>query len=215
MAEDVSFFQEIDEALRAEKMELFMRRYGKLLLGACVAVVVGTAASVYWKSHVHAYNEKQTGIVLDAKGMIDTGQYADAEKALEAAGNNGGHISGVARMFQADALVHAGQFDKAVKVYQAVAEDSGVDTAIRDRAAIQADVLASNHHLQAPAQKLPDASNRPFFAEAGELTALQLQRAGKHKEAMDMLQKLADDPGVPHSQRTMAGNLLNTIQGEK
>ncbi|HEU5048044.1 MAG TPA: hypothetical protein VFT64_09420 [Rickettsiales bacterium] len=214
MAEDVSFFQEIDEALRADKMERFMRRYGKLLLGACVAIVVGTAVSVYWKSHVHALNEKQTSIVLDAKGMIDTGQYAEAEKALEAAGKDG-RISAVARMLQADALVHAGQFDKAVKVYQAIAQDSGADTAIRDRAAIQADVIASNHHLQVSAQKLPDAWNRPFFAEAGELSALQLQRAGKHKEAQDALQKLADDPGVPSSQRAMAGNLLDMIRGEK
>lgn len=52
--------REVDEELRREQYEKMWRRYGGMLIMACVAIVIGTALGVYWNHHTRQTNMVQT-----------------------------------------------------------------------------------------------------------------------------------------------------------
>jgi hypothetical protein len=215
--EDISLFQEIDESLRVDKMEKLMRRYGKLLIAFCVAIVLATAASVFWKSHLREINIKRTDRLLEVTDLIESGKFADAQKMLEDI--NQSNATTISRLMLAETLIDQGQADKAVKAF----DDAGVEKsnqALHDLSSLDAQIISDNHNL--PAQKdgteslrkLYD-SNSPFSYTAGELYALQLQRAGKSKDAEGILSEISNNPRLGMAQRIQAKELLDSMKGSK
>lgn len=215
MTEDASIFNEIDESLRAEKLEGFLKNYGKFLVAGCLGIVLATAGSVAWKSHVKEYNIKKTAIILQARELADSGNYTEAISKLEEAEQGGHGISVVAKLFHADVLARSGKFDESVKLYNEIANKKNTDEAIKNISAIYGEALESSHNLPDAGHKLPTGANKPFSVLAGELTALQLQKEGKHKEAVEMLKEISGNPAILMSERSLARDLLDFVNGEK
>lgn len=213
--DDTGIFQEIDDALKVDNMEKFLRKYGKLVLAGCVGIVLATAGTVFWKSHVREQNMQRTSVLLEAEGLAGSDKYADAIKKLEELmQKQGSDIPVIEKLQYAGFLLQSGQPDKARAVYNDL-EKSG-DDAMRTLAAMNADILASNSKsADADNQKLSVTSGQPFYVFASELMALRLQKEGKNKEAHDILENLAADMSLSQAGRDQVNELLSSVKGDK
>lgn len=210
MAEDVSFLQEIDESLRVEKFEQFWQRSGKLVIAGCVGIVLCTVASVMWKNHLHEQHMKQTDLLIRADALAGAGKTSEAATVFEAAEKGTRSLALLAKLRRAEMLTDAGENDKAVAVYKEIAAGAG-DDALRDLARMRADIIADNAAGGGPGFE----NNHTFGGVMNELTALHLLKAGKNKEARELLSSVIQDDTLPKSERLRALELLGTIPEDK
>lgn len=216
--EDVSIFQEIDEALRVENMEKLLRRYGKTLIAGMVGIILVTAASVIWKNYQREHNVTNTSILMQAQELADSGKYQDAAQKFAEAEHGRGGVAAIAKLRHAQMLMKMGDREKALKLYQEIATSRSTDEAIKDLSTLDADVISSNKNLPEKNSgsdlQSVSAKGHPFAPMALELSALRMQNAGKHKEAHDLLAGMIDDPYLPLSERERIMELLD-LHGEK
>lgn len=218
--DDLSLLQEIDESLQLENAEKFLRKHGIALIAACVVIVLATAVSVYWKNHVREKNSRETTIITSADGLIESDKYEDAIKKLNELSNPGHGTTAISRLMQAGAYLSSGHPDKAETLYNDIINDRDSDPAFRNLAVINIAILDSNRGSQEKSdieQKLKELydNNSEFAPLAGELYAFNLQKTGKHKEAIDILSTIAGNPLLTMSERMNAKALLGTMKEEK
>jgi hypothetical protein len=196
--ESTSLFQEIDESLRADRLALFWARNKQTVIGCCIAVVLGTAASVAWRSHADSRAQQATGQLSAAQALLDQGKYADAAAAFGKVAEAGGKQADFARIKEAEAYSAANRKDKAKTLLAA----GGKDSALGDLARLQSILLtppASWNEAQLRELAQP---GRPFAATARELLIYHLDTAGsKTDDATQAYKQILSDPQTPASLR--------------
>lgn len=134
-----SLFREVDEEVRQDQFKKIWQRYGNIILAAAlvlVAVVAGIKGWQYWQlKQAEAAAEAYSKAVAE----IETGKLPDAAALIAAIGNDG--FATLARMREAAGYGAAGKADEAVKIYDAVAADPKIDTALKNTARIRAGYL--------------------------------------------------------------------------
>lgn len=178
MSEDISLLQEIDEALRADKAYNFWKRYGKVIIGACAGIVVLTAISSFWKSHLRSEQMKHTHLMLKASTLAASADYSGAPGVLDESKDWPSSMDGIAKLQKADLLFKAGKRDKAAELLKEVQASSGVDSALRDLAALRLNMQTGERGMGGA-----DTQGKPFAVLAGQLKAGQLIEEGKTKDA--------------------------------
>jgi hypothetical protein len=218
MAEDVSIMQEIDEALRADKLQQLWARHNEAILTFCVMAVLASAGSVLWKNHLHDLHERQTGWLAEAATLEQQGKYDAAAGVYQKVEDEGGALAGLAGIRHAAVLISLKQEDKALALYNSVAGGKEGDTPVfRDFAALEAAILAGNQSLNAgkPASAATAAAGGIFHQSATELGALNALGAGDRKTASFLLGSILSDEAAPYSQRARASELLDSIKEHK
>ena len=208
-------FREVDEDLRSESYQKLWDKYGRLLIGAAVGVVVVTAAWQGWTTWQRGQNEADGERYMAAAQVAARGQTGAAIAMLEQLeGEAGAGYVTLARLQRASTLVAAGDRREAVSVYDAVSADTSVDQTLRDLATLLA------------AQNLVDTADRPTLERrlaglnldispwrfaARELLALAALRANDAAAARDYFTKLADDAATPQGVRARAAEMLAAL----
>ncbi len=208
-------FREVDEDLRSESFQKLWDKYGRLLIGAAVGVVVVTAVWQGWTNWQRTQNEADGERYMAAAQIAARGQSGAAIAMLEQfeAEAGPGYVT-LARLQRASALVVAGDRREAVSIYDAVSADTSVDQTLRDLATLLA------------AQNLVDTADRPTLERrlaglvletspwrfaARELLALAALRANDAATARDYFTKLADDAATPQGVRARAAEMLAAL----
>lgn len=208
-------FREVDEDLRSESFQKLWDKYGRLLIGAAVGVVVVTAVWQGWTNWQRTQNEADGERYMAAAQIAARGQSGAAIAMLEQfeAEAGPGYVT-LARLQRASALVVAGDRREAVGIYDAVSADTSVDQTLRDLATLLA------------AQNLVDTADRPTLERrlaglvletspwrfaARELLALAALRANDAATARDYFTKLADDAATPQGVRARAAEMLAAL----
>ena len=141
----VDIFDEIDEDLRAEKAQAIFKRYGGLMAGAVLAVVVGVAGWQGWQWWQQRHDQQAATSFLAAMRIADeiplsapgNPQISDqrtraiAAFAAIAASSPNGHRS-LALLREAGLKADAGDLPGAVLLWDQVAADSSIDMLLRD-----------------------------------------------------------------------------------
>jgi hypothetical protein len=213
MADDVSFLQEIDDSLRAERMEQFWKQHGLKILLACAAVIAATAVTVLWKDHLHAQEIRQTSVILHAQSLFEAGKYEEAAAAYAQGEEGAAGLGTLAKIRRAQALLSAGHKEAALTAYRDVASDSHADVTLRDLAALRASALDPAHCDALLAQAAQ--AGHPYATTAREMQAARLIQEGKKTEARVVLVSLLADDTLPSTERERAGELENLLDGEK
>ena len=212
MTEDLSIFQEIDESLKAEKLEKFLSTHGNLLIIICVGIVLAVAFSGWWKNHVKEENASQTSILVQASELADAKKYDEAIAKLQEVEKSSSNIAGIAKLRHAEILIVENKFEQALGLYKEIFSGSG-DKALRDLAAINAEIIANNHNLPHPPQN--SYETRPFNNFASELYAINLLNQSKNKDAKAALEAVSSKEDLPNSQKQRTTELLDYIKGSK
>ena len=215
-AEDEILMREIDEAVRKDDAEQFLKKYG-LQVGGALAVFVAALGFylLYWQpSTERALEEKSEAIVksLDASQQSDFDSAAKAVGDLVDSDNPGARTS--ARFILAGVALEKKNFDEAVALYKQIADDPDAPPALRDMARIRE--VTTNYDDRKPADiiaRLKDLAvpGNPFFGSAGELVAIAHLEAGDRDKAGAMFAAIAKEEGVPDTLRTRARQMAGTL----
>ena len=210
-----NFIEEVDEDLKRERYAELWRKYGTLILGAVLLVVIAVAGSMGWRQY-QLNTRIETGLkYVDAVDLAVAGKTADAIAAFQALGKDGAPgYRDLARFQEAAVLVRQGNEAAAAQIYDAIAKDEGADAVFRNIALIlYALNVADRAEPKALADRLKPLTGdaNPWRFSALEITALLDRRRGDLTAARSVYRKLADDERAPHRLRRRAAEFLDVI----
>lgn len=206
--EQDNLIREIEEELRQENLNKLWKKYGNVVMGAAVLLVVSVAGFKGWQSYDNEQRAKAAAVLIDATRAAETGKPQDALAALTRLGDDApGGYAMLARFQAAALLAKSGDKTAAATAYGALAEDTGVDALYRDLAAVLAGLnevdTADPASLRQRMARITDDTN-PWRYSAREIMALTSVRSGNKAEARSQFEALAKDPATPTSLRQRA-----------
>ncbi|HSF90584.1 MAG TPA: hypothetical protein VLA51_00105 [Paracoccaceae bacterium] len=209
MSETDSFFQEVSEEVRRDKLYKFLRKYMWVFVGIVLLIVGGAAANEYLKAREKAAAEA-AGDALRA-AQIEATSAAFAELA-----NSEAPSAVLARMEQAAALVAEGQKDAGVALYMQIASSSNAPEIYSQLALLKAIMLGgeamADSEFSAAIARLT-APEAPFRMLAFEQQALHLLANGQKDEAAAILRNILTSDSVTRELATRAQQLLTALGG--
>ncbi len=214
---DDSFIREVNEELRSDKAKALWERYGAIVIGIAILVVVGTAAYVgyqYWdKSRANASGDA----FLAALQLANDGKTDEAIAAFDKLEQDGyGAYPVLARMRAATVKADKGDFDGAVKDFDAVATDTDIPSGIRDMARLRAGLLLVDHGTFADVSSRVEAltaDTNPLRHSAREALGLSAWKDGKAADALKLFGQISADEAAPRNLRQRATLMAELIRG--
>ena len=201
--------EEVDADIRAERMEQLWRRYRKPLLTAAIALILLTAANSVWQQYRQERGGKLMQQFSTAQALLDAGDAAKAAEAFaELAHKTGGDKQTIAQIWQSRALVAADKPEDAAAILKKAV--SGKPSLWTDIACLR---LVSLDNAQNTC--LASRKDSPLASERREWQAASLWSAGKHDEAIAILEQLATSADTPEAKRARIGEWLSTLRAEK
>ena len=192
---DELLIREVDEDLRAEKLQNWWQKFGSLLVGSCVTIVVATIAYQIATSYRTGKAEERTAVLLEAISLADKGQTQTALTKLSPLAEDSSSAGALAGL-QAAYLKQQDAQD--TKAFEPLAEQDE-QPVIADLAKIQT-------------QKLDDVPEESaFYPLATEQKAIDFINKGQKPEARKLLLSLLDRNDLPNSQRQRLNELLQGV----
>jgi len=214
---DAQLFKEVDEEIRRDRYSQVWKSYGKYIVGGAAAIVLTTAAVVFWQRYQLSVAGKEGEAYAAAVSIARTGKTDAAIKALGAAATKSGSGYKTMARFQEAALrAKKGETRQAAALYDAIAADGDADAILRDLARLLSVMTELDTGKPAAlAAKIAPLANGdgPWHHSALELTALLAQKSGNIKRAREIFTRLADDGTAPSSLRARARALLGSLGG--
>jgi len=208
--------REVDDDLRQENMQKLWKKYGGLMVGGAVAIVLAVAGVQGWQVYQRNQAQESSQRFVQAVQLLDKGDTAkgvDALQALSVTGNVGYRL--LADMKLAQVKIKDGDNAAAIALYDKVAGDSSIDGVYRDLASIKSAYLKLTvgdvAGVEARMAPLAVESN-PWRHSAREVLALLALKAGDTAKAQEWLRKVADDVAAPTAIRGRAAELLAALE---
>ena len=212
-----SFLREVDEAVRQERYKKLWDQYGVYALGLAALIVAGVAAYKGWAYWQERQAQAAGAKFSEALTMLDGADATRAKDVLALLVEEGPPGYRVLARFQlAAAEAKAGDIDKAVADYDALASDSSVDEILRGHATLQAAALRLDKADYAEMERrLKDLAegNSAWRFSARELLGLSAYRLNDMREAEKQFSALVGDQGTPPNLRERADMMLALIVG--
>jgi hypothetical protein len=211
------FIREVDEAVRQDRWLQLARQYGVYLIAGALAIVLGTAAGVGWRTWQHNQRLEEARRYAAAEDLLRGDKPDQAGKAFLALAQEADSGYGIiARLRAAEAEAKAGQAKGAEQALTSLSKDDQAAPEYRqlgDLLAVQRDFdTADPATLTGRLAGLTEAGG-PWRYSALELQALAQLRAGQTDAARRTLEDLAQDPGTPPDLSRRAGELLASLGG--
>lgn len=213
---DDSLFREVDEEVRREQLEKLWRRYGNVVVAVSIGVIVAVGGVKGWQYWQRTQAEKAGSAYFEASNALGSGKVAEANAkfAKLAAGGHAGFAT-LARFHSAGALAEAGKNDEAVKAFDSLAGDDGLDQPLRNLARVRAAWLlvdtASAKQLRSRLAGL-DVTGSPWRISALEIIALAAYREGDHLTADKLFNQILADGNAPAGARQRATVMTALLQ---
>jgi hypothetical protein len=215
MGRSDEFIREVDEEVRRDRMMGLWKRYGTLAIAVAVAIVLGTAGGVAWRTWQESQRIEQARQFDRAEQLFAAGDYeAAAERYAELADATTRGYGVLARLREAEALSRAGDEEGARRALEQLAGAGAVDPLYRDLGGLVATLRALDELDPAEARARFEelaAPDHPWRYSARELKALAQLEAGEVDAARQTLEELVADAGTPPPLRRRARELLEAL----
>jgi predicted negative regulator of RcsB-dependent stress response len=197
MAENnAAILSEVDDMVRAERLERFWREQGIRLLSLCVLILVAVAGVLAWQWRAAQGLRADAAFLLQADRLAKANDRKGAEAALSQVEAHRSRLSPYAYLQHAALLASLNDAPGASALYASAVLAAGGDKALADFARLQGLLLAP------PSQGTPDyagieAPGRPYSGFARDLKAADLLAQGKKREAVNVMrapEMLLDSP---------------------
>ena len=203
-------FDEIDEELKQDQAKQVWSRYGKYVVSAAVAVVLGVGASQGFTAWKQSQAEASADLYSQAVASDD------AVTMLEdSLGNLTDGYALLGRFQIAAGKAGNGDAAAAESVYLAIAADASVDALYRDAATLlsvmNAPESSKSSDLQDRLEPLANGSG-PWRPLALELSAALDLKAGDRDAESAKLQEIIELEGAPPELRQRAAQLSRVLQ---
>ena len=214
---DDSFIREVEEELRSDRMQNIWSRYGKVIIGIAVLIVVITAGYRGWLYWSETQAAKSGDRFLAAIELSNENKHAEAVSELEALSKDGsGQYPALARIRIAAEVAKSGNAEKAVEAFDAIAADTGFNETLRNIARLRAGLLLVDHGgYDQVADRLQTmaAAGHSFRHSSREGLGLAAWKGNQHKLAYKWFSEITEDAGAPSGIRNRAGVMLELLAG--
>lgn len=210
-----TFFREVDEELRRDRMETFVTRNGKWVLIAIVALLAAVGGWIYWQHRQTQAAEAQSEVLTQALTDLSEGKEAGVKARLDTlAGNAGAGYRGAALLTEASAAQVKNDTAAALAGFAKVAADTGLPQTMRDAALIRQ--TAIEYDTLPPATVIDRlkglaVTGNPWFGSAGEMVAIAYLRTNKPQDAGRIFAGIARDETMPASLRARAVRVAGAL----
>jgi hypothetical protein len=210
------FIREVDEAVRQERWLKLWKQYGTFIIGAALAIVLGTAVGVAWREYRASARLDEATQYAQAVELLRQDRPAEAAEIFaNLAEDADSGYAVLARLRAAEARGEAGKPEAKLETLTRLAESDAAPV-YRDLGRL----LAAQHQLGqaesgALAQELDGlaAPEEPWRYSALELQALAQMQAGETLQARRTLTTLVSEPGTPANLARRASELLESLGG--
>lgn len=204
-------FDEVDEELKRDQMQLLWTRYGKYLIAIVSIVVLGVAARQGYEAW--QVNQAETAAMAYHQAM----QADDLVNALaEADGDLTAGYQMLSSFRSAAALAGKKDFEAAEAMYLALAENGDIGTLYQQAALLLSVMNAPDDRdlatLRDRLARLEGAAG-PWQAMALEQAAGVALRAGDRETALAKYEALAGLAEIPADMRQRASRLVDILRG--
>jgi hypothetical protein len=212
--ESDSFISEVDESLRQDRVLGFLRKYGIIIGGAVVVLVLGVGAVQWWRSYQVDASRDHAEEFAEAQTLFQEGNLADAKTAFEELQGQGPRVyRAMAMMESAGVLEAEGDLAGALAGFDAAAEASR-DPLMRDTARLRAAYIAAESEdfptLRTRLEPLIASETRLSYL-ARELLAIEAWEAGETELARTTLENLQLAFEAPQAVQERARTALAVI----
>jgi hypothetical protein len=211
-------FREVDEEVRRSQAEAIWKRYGVLIIGACVLLVAGVGGYRYdqWRKEQAA---SASGVRFEAALQKFTrNQGAEAEKDMAALAADGFGGYKVLAQFRNASELAKRDAAAGMRAFDALAADASIDAGFRDIARLRAGAVAVDSaalaDVESRLQPLTSATNA-FRHQANELIAAAAMKSGDMAKAARHLDAIIIDRDAPAGLRSRAETLIGVTRGAK
>ncbi len=210
-----SFVREVDENLRRDQTQEFLKKYGPWIAGAALLFLAAVAGWIYWQDRKATEAAAQTEQLSAIMTGIGAGQADNASRRLQPlTESDADGVRAAARLTRAAVALEKADRATAIAEYRAVMDDNGLAQPYRDLATIRVTALEFDQlkpeDVIGRLQPLAKAGS-PWFGSAGELTAMAMLKQGRKSEAGRMFAAIAADNQVPESIRSRAVQIAGTL----
>ena len=210
-----TFFREVDEDLRRDQMNAFVKKYATWIVLGVVLFLAVIGGWMYWKERQRQQVQTQTEELSKIYADIGGTQAASVPKRLEPLESADNDLVRASAILT-HAAVALGSNDRktALSKYQALANDDGLPDPYRNLGLLRATTLEfdSLKPEEVIARMEPLArAGEPWFGSAGEMTAMAYLKLGKKQQAGKMFAAIAADQGVPATLRSRAAQIAGTL----
>lgn len=203
---DAALLQEVDDAVRKDRLDTIMQRYGRWIIGGVIAALLAFGGYLYWSHRQDVARGEQAEELIGAFEKLGTNQPRAAAAELEKLVASGGPAyRAVAVMQQANIKAQTGDLKAAAALMAKVAADTKLDPALRDLAlirqtAFEYDALKPEVVI-ARMKPMVDARDpaSSWFASAAELSATAHYQLGQYDQAGALYGRIAKTPDVAKS----------------
>lgn len=210
-----SFIREVNEEIRSEQFRKAWARYGRLLIGGAVAIVVATAG---WRGYEYWAEHRASGAgdqFLAALTLARDGKSDEALKALETLENEGsGAYPVLARMRAATLLAEKGDRAGAIAAFSEIGKDRAIPAVVQDAARLRAAYLliddGSYEQVSAEVEVMAVPTNG-LRHSAREVLGLSAYKAGDMARAKQWFEQVVSDAQAPRNVSNRARAVLDLI----
>lgn len=210
-----NFVREVDESLRRDRAQDFIKKYGNWLIGGVILFLAISGGLIWWNQHQVQKRGEQVEQLASVYKDIGSGNLTKAGPPLDALSDSGSKaIRASAKFTQAAVALQQNDTKQAAATYKEIAADSGMPEPYRNAAlirqtALEFDQLKPDEVIArlAPLTK----SGEPWFGSAGEMTALALLKEGKQQQAAQLFVAIAKDKAAPDAIRGRAAQVAGSL----
>ena len=213
--QDDSFIREVNEELRSDQMKAIWTRFGGLIIGLAVLIVLGTVGKVgydYWQETSSSQSGDQ---FLAALNLARENKSDEALSALAELQKEGyGSYPVLARLRAATLQAQKGETEAAVAAFSEIGKDTRIPPALRDAARLRAAYLlidaGTYEQVSSEVEQLAVPQNAMRHS-AREALGLAAYKVGDYAKAKSWFQQIADDAESPRGIASRAQMLLDVI----
>ena len=216
----VDIFDEVEEELREERMQEFLKKYGGLIFVAALLVIGAVAGWKAWGWYQDRQDVNAATMYLaaaaktQAAGVAGPNHQAAAAAFTQVAAQAPEGYRVLARLREAASRADAGDLDGASAVWDQVAADNSADPLLRDLANLTWCLYHADKGdpgvLEARLKPLADPGNAWRSLALEQLALLEL-RQGHTDAARTRFKALVSDTTAPRGVRSRAAALLDRI----
>jgi hypothetical protein len=211
-----SFIREVNEELRSDQVRNAWKRYSRIIIGAAVVIVLGTAGHRLW-THWDSTQASDAGDkFLAALTLADQGKRDEAEAALQALEQDGYGAYGIlARFRAASVLAEKGDPAGAVASFKTIGDDASIPEAVRNTSKVRAAWLLVDTGTYEDVSAMVEAMATPTNAmrhAAREALGLAAYKAGDMTRAREWFEQIVEDAEAPRNVANRAQMLLDNIK---
>ncbi|MQV13138.1 tetratricopeptide repeat protein [Sinorhizobium meliloti] len=213
--QDDSFIREVNDELRSDQMKAVWTRFGGIIIGIAVLIVLGTVGKVGYDYRQESSSSQSGDTFLAALNLARENKSDEALAALTELEKDGyGSYPVLAQLRVATLQAQKGETDSAVAAFSEIGRDTRIPAALRDAARLRAAYLlidaGTYEQVSSEVEQLAVPQNAMRHS-AREALGLSAYKAGDYAKAKSWFQQIVDDAQSPRGIMNRAQMLLDVI----